>query len=129
MSAEPGLAPAGRERAVALARLIGASGVSAIFTSQFRRTKETVEPLAELIGIAPQLTPQPAAWAERARSGQFGTVLLVAGHSDTVPAMLAALGVAPPPAIGEAEFDNLFVTDTGRGGSPALLRLRYGAPR
>jgi len=126
-STDPELAPAGRERAVALARLVGEAGVSAIFTSEFRRTRQTVEPLAERIGVAPQLTPPPSPWANQARAGQFGSVLLVAGHSDTVPAMLGALGVAPRPVISDTEFDNLFVLTTQPGHSPALLRLRYGA--
>ena len=40
--------------------------------------------------------------------------------------MIEALGVpAPAPAIGEREFDNLFVV-TSVGGEAGLLRLKYG---
>jgi phosphohistidine phosphatase SixA len=128
-SADPALNPAGRERAIALARMVGESGASAIFTSQFVRTRQTVEPLAELLGVTPQLTPEPSEWAESARSGQFGPFLVVAGHSNTVPELLASLGAASPPAIGEREFDNLFVLTTLPEHGAGLLHLRYGATR
>ena len=51
--------------------------------------------------------------------------MLVAGHSDTIPAILAALGATPAPVIGEREFDNLFVLRTG--GGVHVLHLRYGS--
>ena len=127
VSADPALNPAGRQRAVALARLVGESGIRAIFTSEFARTRETVQPLADVLGVTPQLTPEPAELAESARAGQFGAVLLIAGHSNTIPDILASLGAALPPAIGEREFDNLFVLTTLPQDSAGLLHLRYGA--
>lgn len=51
--------------------------------------------------------------------------MLVAGHSDTIPAILAALGATPAPVVGEREFDNFFVFTTGAGA--VLLHLRYGS--
>jgi len=127
VSADPPLSPAGRDRAAALERLAAGSGVGAIFISEFLRTRETVEPLAQFLGIPPLLTPEPTEWARRARAGELGEVLLVAGHSNTVPAILASLGAVPVPVIREDEFDNLFVLTTMPQDSAALLRLGYGA--
>jgi phosphohistidine phosphatase SixA len=123
-SPDPDLNAAGRLRAEALARMVGGAGVTAVLTSEFRRTRQTAAPLARQLGLTPQLTPDPAVVAKRVRAGELGAVVLVAGHSDTVPEILVALGAAPPRPISEAEFDNLYVAavsaDTAR-----VLHLRY----
>jgi|SRR5215207_4208676 len=124
-SDDPGLNAAGRARAGALVHLVRSSGVGAVFHSQFARTQQTVAPAARVLGLDPRLTPSAAAFAQDALSGDPEAVVLVAGHSDTIPAILVALGATPAPAIGEREFDNLFVLTT-RGGAH-LLHLRYGS--
>ena len=48
---------------------------------------------------------------------------LIVGHSNTVPDVLTRLGIANPPKLGDADYDNLFVV-TG-GDKPALIRLHY----
>jgi anti-anti-sigma regulatory factor len=48
---------------------------------------------------------------------------LVVGHSNSVPQTLTALGMDSAPAIGETEFDNLFIVT--RGEKPSMVRLRY----
>jgi hypothetical protein len=52
------------------------------------------------------------------------TVLFV-GHSNTMPALLKALGYSTPIKIPETEYDNLFVVIPKSDGSPTVLRLRY----
>ena len=95
----------------------------------FARTKQTVEPSARELGLLPRLAPPTSTLARDARAGQLENVVLVAGHSNTVPAILAALGADSVPAIGERELDNLFVLTTHSGGGAQLLCLRYGAAR
>jgi hypothetical protein len=53
--------------------------------------------------------------------------VLVAGHSNTIPAILTAFGPTSVPTIGEREFDNLFVLTTHSANGPYLLHLRYGS--
>jgi hypothetical protein len=52
---------------------------------------------------------------------------LVIGHSNTIPPIVKALGIATPPAIADDEFDKLFlVTPAGEPkGPPTLLTLHY----
>jgi phosphohistidine phosphatase SixA len=123
---DPGLNAAGRRRAEALARLAGAAGVTAIRTSEFRRTQQTVEPLAQRLGLTPAVAPDAAELAQRIRAAELGDVVVVAGHSNTVPELLGALGVGTVPVITEAEFDNLFVVTVLPASGAGLLRLRYG---
>ena len=126
-SQDPGLNAAGRVRADALAHVVGRSGVSMIFTSQFARTKQTVEPTARELRLVPRPAPPATTLARDARAGHFGDVVLLAGHSNTIPTILAALGAGSLPVIGEREFDNLFVLTTHSGGGGELLHLRYGS--
>jgi len=127
VTADPSLNDAGRERAEALAHVAGSAGVTAVFTSSLARTKETVEPLLKLLGISAQEMPAATTVARRARAGELGSVVLIAGHSNTVPEVIAALG-APAPVIGETQFDNLFVVTLTRASSANLLTLKYAKP-
>lgn len=124
-SADPSLNEAGRDRAEALAHVAGAAGVTTVFTSSLRRTKETAEPISKLAGTACLEMPPPAVVAREIRAGQHGPVVLIVGHSNTVPEVIVALGSPSPPAIHETEFDNLFVVTLPESG---LLALRYGIP-
>ena len=126
-SENPPLNAAGRLRADALARLVGGAGVSTILTSEFLRTRQTAAPLAGRLGLTPRLTPPAAVLAHQIRAGELGDVVLVAGHSDTVPEILTALGAPPPSPIAEAEFDNLYVAAVSAEAAQ-LLHLHYGAP-
>jgi broad specificity phosphatase PhoE len=51
--------------------------------------------------------------------------VLVVGHSDTIPALLGALGCKPQVTIAKSEYDNLFVVVRGSDAQPVLVRLRY----
>lgn len=128
-STDPPLNSAGHTRAEALAHVAGAASVTAVLHSPFLRTKQTVAPLAAQLGLQPQEAPAPAVLAQQVLSGELGEVILIAGHSNTVPQMIGALGApAPLPSIGEHEFDNLFVVAIAKPEQPGLLHLRYGPP-
>jgi broad specificity phosphatase PhoE len=123
---DPPLNVAGRLRADALARLVRSAGVATILTSEFTRTQQTVAPLARQLGLTPRLGPSPALLAQQLRAGELGDVVLVAGHSNTIPEIATALGATAPPPITEGEFDNLYVA-TVFAEAAHLVRLRYGA--
>jgi phosphohistidine phosphatase SixA len=123
-SSNPPLNAKGRARADTLAHIASAAGVTAIFTSSFTRTKQTAEPLAARLGLQPQLAPPPPTFVQQVVSGALGEVIVVAGHSDTVPEMIAALS-ASRPTIGEREFDSLFVVAVAQSAEASVLRLKY----
>jgi len=98
--------------------------VDAIFTSRFRRTQETAAPVAAQLHITPvELKDDVAAAKQQVRAA--GKVVLVVGHSDTVPALIGALG-GPAVTIGDGEFNRLFILYVNRTTSE-LLSMRYGA--
>jgi phosphohistidine phosphatase SixA len=127
-SADPPLSAAGRRRAETLAHVIGPAGATSLFTSTYLRTVQTMKPLATQTGLVPQPVPAPDVWAQQVVAGALGELVVVAGHSNTVPEMLEALGV-PAPAIGERDFDNLFVVTVASPGNAHLVHLKYGKRR
>jgi broad specificity phosphatase PhoE len=125
MANDPPLSAAGVERARRLATLLASADVKRIFTTEFIRAKDTAAPLAEVTHVKAAVTSSrdPAALVEQVRSA--GGNVLVVGHSNTIPELLKQLGVKTPIAIGDNEYDNLFVVVRPAAGEPTLIRLRY----
>jgi broad specificity phosphatase PhoE len=121
--ADPELSEAGKARATALAVLLKDAKITAIFTTEYKRTRDTAQPLAAATGVvATAIDSKDAATLIGKLKASSGNVLVV-GHSNTVPDIIKALGVGEPVAISDDQFDNLFVVI--RGAKPALLRLHY----
>jgi broad specificity phosphatase PhoE len=125
---DPSLNTKGMIRAHELARVAEVAGVSAIFTSELKRTKETAAPLAARLQLArpPSVVPDVTEFAASARAGLYGPVVLVVGHTNTVPPLIDAL-VSPQPSITIQGFDNLFVVSLAAMESQ-LVWLKYGPP-
>lgn len=124
---DPDLSETGRARAQALAETLRDAKISAIYTTEFHRTQETAKPLAEQLGLQLRIVPaketkQLIAAVER----DDGNVLVV-GHSNTLPEIMRALGIAEPPTLGERDYDNLFVIL--RPPAPRLVRLHFSLGR
>ncbi|MDX2220149.1 MAG: histidine phosphatase family protein [Burkholderiales bacterium] len=129
---DPALSEAGQRRAQALAVALKRSNVTAVYTTQLRRTQETAAPLATAAGVTPRvLTVARGGVAEHvaeavklAREKPDGVVVIV-GHSNTVPAIARALG-ADAADMPECEYSRLI---TLLPGLPArTIVARYGEP-
>ena len=121
------LSAEGRARAARLAEMLRDAGITHIFVSEYQRTAETAGPLAARLAVTPQVVPadQLDMLLARVRAAGPNARVLIAGHSDTVPALLKLLGCTQPITIAKAEYDNLFVVLPGEKATPLLLRLRY----
>jgi hypothetical protein len=53
---DPALTAAGRQRALELARLLGESGISEVYSTDFARTRDTAAPLARIWECKPRFT-------------------------------------------------------------------------
>jgi hypothetical protein len=51
---------------------------------------------------------------------------LVVGHSNTLPAIIEALGAPLPAPIGDDDYGDLFVVILEAGRTPLVVRTRYG---
>lgn len=90
---DPDLTDRGRARAKALAAMLASSGVTRLFATELVRTQSTLQPLAEQHGLQIEryAAREPGPFADKL-AGLAGEVVVVAGHANTVPAMVAALG-------------------------------------
>ncbi len=132
---DPGLSQAGKLRATELARqLVYAdvvAGVDAIYSTSYRRTEETVQPVATALNLP--ITPYDAANTETVMDEivrqHKGRIVLVVGHSNTVPALIGNMGASKKvPQIDENEYDNIYIVSIPWFGKTKTIRLRYGAP-
>ena len=120
---DPDLSDAGRARAQSLAAALKDAKITAIFVTPYKRTMQTAEPLAKALGLEISVVDQKDAAALIDKvNGTPGNVLVV-GHSNTVPDVLTRLGIADPPKLADADYDNLFVVI--RGVKPSLVRLHF----
>ena len=133
---DPSLSPTGEARARALAGLLGHSGVTHLFASEYRRTQSTLRPLATAAGREVVTVPaaDQAALVAAIQALPAGCVAVVAGHSNTVPALVTALGgelqgtVASPagPLLPDDAYDRLFMLVIPARGEVQTLELRPG---
>ncbi len=129
-NADPDLSPAGQARAQELVRMFGDAGINAIYATQYKRTQQTVKPLADKLGLpANQVNSKNTAdLVARINSQNSGQVIFIAGHNNTVPEIIAALGGPTFPIIPETEFDNLYIVTIYRTGKAKVVKLKYGSP-
>ena len=122
----PVLSPAGEARAQALAAALAQAGITAIFTSPYQRTQLSAQPLAQLLKITPQVVDAaPAAVMAAVRASPAQGVVLVVGHSNTVPGIIAGFGGPQLPDLPEDRFNSLFMLLPGS--PPRLIQAQYGA--
>lgn len=131
---DPPLTEAGVARANALAAALAHTAVQAVITTELTRTRETARPLAESRGLtietvhtgAKDAHVRAVADAVRAHAGK---TVLVVGHSNTVPAIITALGGPKLPDICDSQYSTFYVMILGPGDrKPDLVVSSYGAP-
>lgn len=127
---DPALSAAGSERAQALSRALAALPLREALVSTYRRTTDTAAPTAKAHGLNPRPVDGGAGHAAAvvdAVTAVSGGAMLIVGHSNTLPAILEALGGPRLPDLEHCEFDVLWILDL-RDTNPGLIRARYGAP-
>ena len=127
---DPDISAAGIARAQELARMFGGSGITGIYATEYKRTQQTVKPLAEKLNlqinqVAARKTPD---LVKELGARKAGEVIFIAGHNNTVPEIIAAFGGPQLPIIPETEFDNLFILVLQNDGSTKLITMKYGSP-
>lgn len=135
---DPPLLETGTARAQSLARILGKSGIKAIYTSQYLRTRATAEPLAKQLGIASvaislKMSPSNPRQVSSESIQEIvdkilqtpGENALVIGHGNSVPDVIKALGGDVVPTMDEKEFDDLFVVTVYAKGKARVNHLKY----
>ncbi len=125
---DPDLSPDGQQRAQEIARMFAGAGVNAIYATQFKRTQQTVKPLSDRTGVPLSLLDanQTDQIVQRLQTTYRGKIVFIAGHNNTVPAIISALSGETYPVIPESEYDNLYIVTIYRFGKAKVLKLKYG---
>ncbi len=120
----------GEWRAKALAHVCGPAGVKAIYHSNTRRNALTAAPVANALSLKPVMyaAKETDALVTRIFHEHEGETVLVIGHSNTLPAIIAAAGGPKIENLPEDEYDRLFVLviPPCRRGEATLTQLQYG---
>lgn len=129
------LSPAGEARAVALARAVAGTRLDAVFTTEFVRTQRTGAPAAAARGLKERVIPvrgdsiaHAQAVVAALRAEPAGAAVLVVEHSNTIPAIIAALGGPADLKVCRLEYATLFFLLLDRPRPPRLIRSSFGAP-
>jgi broad specificity phosphatase PhoE len=151
-SGNPDLTPRGLQRAEALADIGQGWNVEAVYSTDFCRTAQTAQPLASrqsvpivvqttgssaasLEGCSPPIS-SPAFFLDPAIRGaedflrwvvenHAGQAVLIVGHSNTVPEMLAQLGVGEF-EIADDQYDRLFLVTYDPERGARVVERSYG---
>jgi broad specificity phosphatase PhoE len=127
---DPDLTPEGVERAHEIARVLADAGVNAIYATQYKRTQQTVKPLSDRTGVPVTLldSKETDQLLRRIQTTDRGQTVFIAGHNNTVPAMVSELSGEKYPTIPESEYDNLYIVTIYRFGKAKVVKLKYGKP-
>ena len=132
---DPGLSVAGQRRVAELTRqLVDAdviAGVDAVYSTPYRRAQETARPVADALNLPINNydANDTEAVLEKILKEHKGKIILVVGHSNTVPVLIANLGASKRvPPIHENEYDNIYIISIPWFGKTKTIRLRYGEP-
>ena len=124
---DPPLSEAGLERALLLNQMLAQAGVTNLYASQFKRTQQTLQPLAEEWNLKPVIVDARKVpdLVKRLMEESRGGTAVIASHSNLVPAILKQLGVPNQLVITEQQYDDLFVVNLQEG-KAHLIHLKYG---
>ena len=122
-SADPPLSAAGEARAAKLAAMLADAGVKAVYVTEFIRTQDTGKPLASKLGLRVQAVAaaDTSGLVAKMKAEHANDVVLVVAHSNTLPAIIKALG-GPAVTIADNEYDNIFVIVPSTG---TMTRIRF----
>ena len=125
---DPDLAPEGVARPQEIVRVFAGAGVNAIYATQYKRTQQTVKPLADRTGVHVTLldSKQTDELVNQIQTTHRGQTIFVAGHNNTVPAIVSVLSNENLPPIPDNEYDNLFIVTIYRFGKAKVTKLKYG---
>jgi len=128
-SGDVALSGDGLQRAETLKDSLANKKITAVYSTNFKRTQQTAGPTATHFGT-PVITYNNGDSLMQVLVNRKNARTLVTGHSNTVPNMLRAVGLQTSftGKIPDTQYDNLFmVTIKWKGGKTVTLKeLKYG---
>lgn len=125
---DPDLTSEGKIRAQELARVLQFTSVDAIYSTPFKRTQQTVEPLAEDNDLEIQTyNPFKLNQIIELIDKHKGQTLVFSGHSNTTPVILNKLtGKDTYRQLDDGDYDNLYIVSYQGKENATVTVLEYG---
>ena len=124
----PDLSEAGKARAQKLAQLVKDLEVHRAAATTTKRAIQTAQPLIDMTHCATDIYSKSAtdAFLLSAIAGYKGKVILVVGHSNTIPEMLnMLLGEKKYEDIAEDNYDNIYIASVIDKGNAKVVHYKY----
>lgn len=130
---DPDLSEAGLRRLDSLLARVQPLPVSAVYATPFKRTRQTGQAVADAKGIdlvvreftSRDVDEDAQVFRDEILREHRGEVVLVVGHSNTVPPLVEALSGLDAEPMPESEYDRLSTVRIAADGSAALEVERY----
>lgn len=125
---DPALSATGASRAAALAAQLQAAPIEAVYATAYRRTQQTAAPVAHGHGLAvrtydAKLTA--AEFAAQLRRDHAAGMILVVGHSNTVPGIVSALCACNVSPIDESVYGGRYDVRIDHASRATLTQGEY----
>ncbi len=105
---DPELTPIGQFRANNIANQLSKAGIKHIFSTNYKRTLQTAQPLAEFLGLEIEIynPSKPVAFSEKLK--KLNSTALIVGHSNTTTQLASLVSGKALYPIAENEYDNMY---------------------
>jgi broad specificity phosphatase PhoE len=126
---DPSLSAAGQLRATELARDLKNTKISAVYATNYKRTKETAAKIASDNAVPTEIydPAQLDALVNKILQQYKNGVVYIAGHSNTTNVILNILtGSNTYGVIPDTEYDNLYLVSVSEKGKAKVIHLKYG---
>jgi 2,3-bisphosphoglycerate-dependent phosphoglycerate mutase len=125
---DPSLTDKGKQRAEEFANLLKNNNVRAIYSTDYKRTRETVAPLAKALDLEVIIyNPKDleSLKKEILQEYKFGETIVVVGHSNTTPTLVNLLiDEKQFSEIDEKDYTNLYKVEIQYNGSKKATNLK-----
>lgn len=124
----PELTAEGAQRAVNLSKIFEKIPLDAVFSTDFIRTKATVNPTAKTQNLKVQFYNDKDLKNEATQilNSNKAKTVLIAGHSNTLLEMIEAMGAKRPiEKIEDTDYDNLFLVTINTDGTSEVTTSQF----
>ena len=123
----PDLTKEGQVRAKKLMSLFQNADVGAIYSTDYKRTQQTVQPLADHLNLKIQsYDPRNKEFLKSIAKPQKGKIVVISGHSNTIPFLVNELiGEEKFKQLDDSEYDKIFVVSLRKLGKGSITVMTF----
>lgn len=124
----PNLTTRGKARAKSLVSSLNGDQIDAIYSTPFKRTQETVQPLASQRKLQVQVVEERDERKLMAKllADNKGKSVVVASHVNVIPDLVSTLGIPDAVRMDEDDYGDMFIVDIDQAGKATMTRERFG---